>query len=229
MKRLLIVLIVLFSTNLIIAQTFENDPKAKKIIDKLSSETKSYSSIIAEFSFKMVNQVEDISEEFSGKVIIKGDKYHLSIMGTETYSDGETIWTHIVDAEELNITNRDRDDDSFLNNPRKIFSISEDDYKMKYIGETVKEKIKYDEIELYPVKLDQGLEEGEEGSSDLSKIVLLTEIGNNRIYEIAYHGKDGNIYTVVLNKFSTNKPINDSEFVFDLNKNPDVEVIDLRD
>ncbi len=229
MRYLTTIIAIFFSFALLNAQTFENDLKAKEIIEKLSKKTKSYSTIIADFSFKMDNQQEDISEEFDGKVLVKGDKYHLSIMGTETYSDGITIWTHMTDAEELNITNRDPEDDSFLNNPRKIFSITEDDYKLKYFGEITRDDIVLEKIELYPVKLDQGLQPGDEGASDLSKIIILVVKSDNSIKEVSYHGKDGNIYTVTLNSFVTNKPLEDSEFTFDFKKCPDVEVIDLRD
>ncbi|MEA3445382.1 MAG: outer membrane lipoprotein carrier protein LolA [Bacteroidota bacterium] len=212
-----------------IAQNEVKDPKAKEILDELSEKTKSYKTIVSDFSFTMENQQEDISESYDGKVRIKGNKYRLSLMDSEIYCDGKTIWTHIVESDEVNITNRDLEDKTFLNNPQSIFTMYEEGYKYSYKGEIKEHTGSFSHIELYPEEVAQGLEPGDQEISDLSKIVIIVDTNLNRIRTFTYYTKNGNIYTINLNKFKVNIPIGDADFTFDTAAYPDVEVIDLRD
>jgi outer membrane lipoprotein-sorting protein len=150
-------------------------------------------------------------------------------MGTETYCDGKTIWTHLVESEEVNISNRDLEDKSFLNNPRSIFNMYEEGYKYSYKGEETIEKENYARIELYPEKVDQGLQAGKEGNSEMSKVKILVNTKTNRVFSFTYYTKDGNVYTIGLKNFKPNTPMADTEFSFDKKKHPNVEIIDLRD
>ena len=52
----------------------QEDAKAKGILDKLSTKTKAYKTIKADFSFTMVNKTEGTNETQTGKIEIKGDK-----------------------------------------------------------------------------------------------------------------------------------------------------------
>lgn len=229
MKKNTILIVLMMLAGLLQAQSEIKDPEAKEILDKLSEETKSYKTISAGFSFTMENQQEDITETYDGTVKIKGTKYRLSLMGTETYCNGSTIWTHLKESEEVNITNRNLEDKSFLNNPSALFSMYEDGYKYVYKGDVKKNEVTYAQIELYPEKVDQGLEPGENGSNDLSKIRMLINTDKNRIFTFTYFTKDGNVYTIKIKDLVPNNPMSDSEFTFDTKKHPNVEVIDLRD
>ncbi len=230
MKTLISIFILISVYGISYSQDDVNKEKAKTVLDKVSKEFQSYKTITTDFNFKMVNQQEDISEDYDGKIMIKGDKYHLSLMGTETYSNGKTIWTHMVEADEVNITNRDTTDDSFMNNPSRVFTMYKKGYKYSYKGEIKTDEGPLTKIELYPENLAQGLQPDKvSDDSDLSMVVLLIDLRTNRIVEISYYSKNGNIYTVSFSKFITNKDIPDSEFTFDKTKFPDVELIDLRD
>lgn len=229
MKKCIIFIGVILSTSVLFAQTDMKDPKAKEILDKLSKETKSYATIFSDFSFTMENQQEDITETYEGKVWIKGDKYRLTLMGTQTYCDGKTIWTHIVESDEVNVNNRNLEDKSFLNNPRSIFSMYEEGYKYTLKGHVEIEKESYNIIELYPEEVDQGLQAGKNSSSEMSKIKLLINSKTNRVSSFTYYTKDGNVYTIELKNFKPNIPMADTEFTFDKKKHPNVEIIDLRD
>ncbi len=213
----------------VLAQGEIKDPKAKEILDNLSEKTRSYKTISSDFSFTMENQQEDITETYDGKVMIKDDQYRLTLMGTETYCDGTTIWTHIVESEEVNVTNRDLEDKSFLNNPGAIFTMYEEGYKLSFKGEISDQGKKLDQVELYPDKVDQGLQPDNDEITDLSKIRILIDSELLQIHTFTYYTKNGNVYTISLSNFKPDKPIADSEFKFDMSRHPDIEVIDLRE
>jgi len=230
MKRLTSILLISLLSFIAFSQNNENSTKAKEILDKVSEKVKSLQTITAKFSFTMVNQQENIKENYKGTVYIKGEKYHLTLMGTETYCDGTTIWTHLVEDEEVNITKRDLTDNSFLNNPASIFTMYETGFKYKYIEKVKTDIGAFDKIELYPTELAEGLTKSDDvDNSDLSKVVIFIDGYHNQIHKIEYHSKNGNVYIVEISRFDANKEMKDSEFIFDKTKFPETEIIDLRE
>jgi len=195
----------------------QNVKKAKEILDKVSAKTKSYKTISADFTFSMENLQEDISETNEGTILIKGDKYKVSLMGVDTYFDGKVIYTYLIEAGEVNITEPDPEDDETLN-PATIFTIYEKGFKYRYAGEKTENGKVYYEIDLYPENRDK----------PYSRIKLLISKDDMSLYSLRQIGKDGNNYTVLVKSMKTNIPIDDSAFVFNAAKHPDVDVIDMR-
>nr|WP_319398535.1 outer membrane lipoprotein carrier protein LolA [uncultured Carboxylicivirga sp.] len=191
--------------------------KAKEILDKVSAKTKAYPSIVADFSFKMENLQENIEEVYDGSIILKSNKYKVSLMDMETYYDGEVMYTFNVEADEVNITIPDPDDEETLN-PATIFNIYQDGYKLKYVGDGVAEGREVHEIDLYPTNRDK----------PFSRIKLLIFKDDLTLFSFRQVGKDGNNYTVIVKNMNTSKQIDDKTFVFDTTAHPDVDVIDMR-
>ncbi len=195
----------------------QNAKKAKEILDKVSAKTKSYSTISADFTFSMENLQEDISETNEGTILIKGDKYKVSLMGVDTYFNGKEIYTYMKEAGEVNITEPDPEDEETLN-PATIFTIYETGFKYRYIGEKTEKGKTFYEIDLYPENRDK----------PYSRIKLRILKDDLTLYSLRQVGKDGNNYTVVVKSMKTNIPLDDSVFTFDTAKHPDVDVIDMR-
>jgi len=195
----------------------QNTKKAKEILDKVSAKTKSYNTISADFTFSMENLQEEISETNEGKILIKGDKYKVTLMGVDTYFDGKTIYTFLKEAEEVNITEPDPEDEETLN-PATIFTIYDKGFKYRYVGEGTENGKTFYEIDLYPENRDK----------PYSRIKLRILKDELTLYSLRQVGKDGNNYTVVVNSIKTNIPLDDNDFVFDPAKYPDVDVIDMR-
>nr|WP_321451797.1 outer membrane lipoprotein carrier protein LolA [uncultured Carboxylicivirga sp.] len=191
--------------------------KAKEILDKVSAKTKAYPSIVADFSFKMENLQENIEEVYDGSIILKSNKYKVSLMDMDTYYDGEVMYTFNVEADEVNITIPDPDDEETLN-PATIFNIYQDGYKLKYVGDGVAEGREVHEIDLYPTNRDK----------PFSRIKLLIFKDDLTLFSFRQVGKDGNNYTVIVKNMNTSKQIDDKTFVFDTTAHPDVDVIDMR-
>ncbi len=212
MKKLLLLITLL--PGFLMAQ---NPERAKEILDQVTEKTKNYSTIKADFSFGMENQQEDIKEEYQGKIAIKGDKYKANLMNVDTYFDGKTSWTYMIDAEEVNVDEPDPDDEETLN-PASIFSIYQKGFKYAYIGEKESDGITVYAIDLYPINRDK----------PYSRIKLEFNKANLELHKVVQIGKDGNNYTIIVKDMKTNMPIDDSYFVFDPAKHPDVEVIDMR-
>jgi outer membrane lipoprotein-sorting protein len=190
---------------------------AKKVLDQLSEKASNYSSMKADFEYTMVNKTDGIDESQKGSIMTKGDKYHLEIAGQRIISDGETVWTVIEEAEEVQINNvpKDEEADDFIS-PTKILTLWEKGFNYKYDKESTLNGNKVDIINLYP-------EEAEEKSYHTIK--LYVDKAKMEIAQIVIKGKDGTDFTYKISSFQANKEIPASSFTF---SNGSFEVIDLR-
>jgi outer membrane lipoprotein-sorting protein len=212
MKKLF--LLIAFIPGLLFAQ---NPEKAKEILDKVTAKTKNFQTIKADFSFSMENLQEEINESYEGTISIKDDKYKAHLMGVDTYFNGKTLWTHMIDAEEVNVDEPDPEDEESLN-PASIFTIYQSGFNYAYLGEKNVNGILVYNIDLFPIKRDK----------PYSRIKLQIRKDNLQLYSIKQVGKDGNNYTINVKKLVTNSTMNDAMFVFDTAANPSVDVIDMR-
>ncbi len=195
----------------------QQDAKAKKILDDVSANIKKLSSIKSEFDFSLNNKANDINETYQGVIWLKGNKYKVSLMGVDTYFNGETVWTHNIDSEEVNIDVPEEDDESSLN-PAKIFTMYNKGFKQLFKKEENKNgKLNY-VIDLFPIKQDK----------PYSRIRLWIDKKELMPSVIMQQGKDGNTYTIKIKKSEKNIEMPSSMFEFDTKANPDVDVIDMR-
>ena len=215
MRKYLIILLFAFAINAN-AQSPEV-LKAKDILDKIAVKTKGYSTIRAEFSFTIENLQANIKEANTGKITIKGNKYKVELMDTETYFDETTLWTYMPDANEVNISDPSMMEDDMLD-PASVFTIYEKDFKYIHAGEETINGKKVDIVDLFPDKRDR----------PFSRIKLYIYKDNLQFAKITQIGKDGSNYIIDIKKMETNISVEDSYFRFDASKHPGIEVIDLR-
>ncbi len=204
------------------------DPEAKALIDELLTKANSWDAIYAEFSFTFEDEQEQVKDSYDGLAWIKGEQYKLALMGQTIFCDGSSIYTMLEDVGEVNITTRDTLDDSFLNNPRKLFTGYEEHYKYKYLKEYTSNGSQLVEIELYPKNLDQGLLPENGQGIDVSKIHFLVDKTHLELLSVHYFGKQGTNFKVKFNLLEQRK-LDDSFFQFRIEDYPQVEVYDLRD
>lgn len=214
MKRLGLVLIMLVAGFSVFSQKTE---KAKVILDKVAETYKNYGAFSIEFSITMENKEEDMKETSSGCADIKDGKYKVCVMGTESYCDGNTRYTYIKDAEEVNISEIDEDDDSAMN-PAKIFELYKTGFNYKVVKEYKEGAKTFVDIQLDPV----------DEEVDYKAIVVKVEKVSSNVMSFTTIGKEGNNVTIKMLKLLKDRKFEDKHFVFDTKANPDVEVVDMR-
>jgi outer membrane lipoprotein-sorting protein len=216
MKQL--ILISIFSV-FVLAGYAQQDAKAKEILEKVSKTTQSLASLDAKFSFEMENKAENVKDKNVGSIVLKGKKYKLNIpqLGTQITCDGKTIWTYMVNSNEVTIANLDESTDELMD-PAKIFTIYEKGFNYKFLNETVDAGVPVYNIELTPQK----------PSGDIQKIKLMIDKQKMLIHGAVMNGKDGNIINVIVTQLKTDGIYTDSDFVFDPKKFKGIEVVDMR-
>ncbi len=212
-KNRLVFLLVALSFFIIAAEA--QDKKASVILDNLKEKTQSYKTIKMIFTYSLDNENEDIHESFDGELLLKGNKYRLNIAGQEVICNGESTWTFIEDAEEIQINSIEEDDEALT--PNNLFTSYYDNYKSKFNKEYEENGRTIQVIDLTPL----------EGKS-YSKIQLLLIKETLHFDSFIIYDKNGNLFTYKVNEFIPNMVIDDKKFVFNAGDYPDVEVIDMR-
>lgn len=197
----------------------QQDLKAKEILEKVTKTTQSLPSIEAKFAFEMSNKKEGISEKSSGTIVLKDKKYKLSIppMGLQVYCDGKSIWTYMLHANEVSVSNLDEETDDLMD-PVRIFTIYERGFNYKYLGESVDLGVPVYNIDLIP----------QQSNGEIHSIKLMINKQKMLIHGAHMTGKDGNQYNVSIKEFKTDGVFKDSDFVFNPTLHKGVEVVDLR-
>jgi len=202
---------------IMIAMNLNAQDKAKAILDAVSLQTKSYTSIEIAFSYVMENKTKKIKETKIGTASMKGDKFWLDFSGQQIMSDGKTVWTYIKDNNEVQINNNDPNDDQALN-PAKLLTSYNKSFTPKFIKEETRGAVVYQIIDLTPLK----------ARSYYKMRIEIDKAKKQIVNSIVYDKNGSTVYTYSVTKFVTNKPIPDSKFTFNTKDHPKVEVIDLR-
>lgn len=217
MKKLSILLAVMFSVisvNLVMAQS---DPAAKSVLDAVSSKFKSFKAVQSSFSLQVEDGNGKVQGVKKGTVYMKEGKYRVNITGQEIYCDGKNIWTYDKAANEVTITKFEPGQSTIT--PQKLFTNFYDkDFLYKMNGEKKVGTKTLQEIEMTPT----------DKSKAFHKVYVYVDKGTKTIYSTKVLEKNGNKYTYTVSNMNGKAAIADDMFVFDKKKYPGVEEVDLR-
>jgi len=192
------------------------DPKAREVLDAMSNKYQSIPSFKASITHTLENQQENLNEEFSGDITVKGDMYRLDMGGQEVINNGITLWTYLEDVNEVNIADYDPEDEEL--SPSKIYDLYKTGYKYILIEELPNQGDSYDIVDLIP----------EDKDNQFFKIRMVISKKEHTLKSWKMFDKTGNVYTYQITDFNPNLDISDSFFVFDASAYEGVEVIDFR-
>lgn len=190
---------------------------AKDILDKLASHSKSCKTMQGKFEYTLENKAANVYENSIGNFLIKGDKYFVDILGTETYYDGKLLYSFIKDVEEVSIQEPEGNDEDFLK-PSNLFTIYQKGYTYKYVGKIIEEGRNIHVIDLLP----------KEDNKNYKKLVVKIYTKTNELFSMKSVGKSGDDVEIRITSMKENVPADDSRFTFDESAHPNVEIIDMR-
>jgi len=204
----------------------EKDPATKKILDRISAQSKSYETMRLKFLYEYEDLAKKEDKQKEGIVYIKKEKFKLFLKDTgmeimfdgktqASYSRTETETGEII--EEVTYSIPDSTDKDVLT-PTNIYTFYEKDFFYKVIGNEDLKGQKLTIIDLIP----------ENRKISLSKIRLKVNEKTNQIYSAKSFSKNGQRLTITITELKPNVKIVDKLFTFDEAANPNAEVIDLR-
>lgn len=189
------------------------DPEAAEIIKPVSESILNSSGVSADFVFTMENKQNGLTDTDSGKLVLQGNRYHLWVLGTETYFDGSTQWVHMVDEGEVNISTPDPDDKLELT-PVNLFRMYEEGFRFKIIENEASTAT----IDMFP----------EDDTLPYFKIELVLNTDKKTFEKVIAFGRDGINTTIDIKNMKKGLNLNESEFVFNSTQYPEAEIIDMR-
>jgi outer membrane lipoprotein-sorting protein len=195
------------------------DQKAKEILDDMSAKYQNIPVYKTNFVYRLTNKVEEIDEEFSGEIMVKGEKYVLLMSDQEIYNDSETIWTYLKDANEVNVDYYMPDEGDL--SPNNIYSAYKKGYRYKWNEIKKVGSRTLDVVEMQP-------EDPKDPDKIFFKIILNIDQADNTIHSWEMYDRAGNVFSYTISGFNPNFKAEDDFFVFHESKYPDVEVVDLR-
>jgi len=187
---------------------------ASQILNSLSEKTKAYKNISIDFDFKYENELEDIREKKSGKIIIENEKFKLEIDDQIIVCNGKDQWIYSKETNEVQILEYDRTNE-FMN-PKNLLNIYEQGYNYRYDKEIEIDSKFYHLIDLFP----------NEENNEIIKISLAISKDENMVKKIEAFESNGAIYTYTVIKSRYNRK--NLKFDFNTSKYENIYIIDLR-
>ena len=196
--------LTIFWSDLALAQS---DQTAKSILDKASGTMSAYSNFSMDFDYVLDNKAEDVKQEMSGDVIIKGEKYIVNLFGSTQIFDGSKTYTIIPENEEVNISDEDLDEENTFT-PSKFYSFYESGYtyKMDELKQIAGKKIQF--VKLTPIDTD----------SEVTNILVGIDTKTNHIYQVIEIGVNQTRTILTAKNIKTNQEMNAAIFAFDQKK-----------
>lgn len=218
MMRHIITLILLAAISLkSFAQVQEVDPEiAREILEAIDKKHASYKAMKIDFTLTVDNKQSNTKTEHIGSLKVMDKKYHLSILGNETFCDGKNIYSYSKDNNEVTITSMDEEQINM--SPIQLLSAWKEGYKLRYLGDADIDGYYSTEIDLYPV----------ERTSPIVRIRVTLEQKTKNLRKILQQTKDGMLMTYFINGIEPVDNISEDSFIFNESKFPGVEVIDMR-
>jgi outer membrane lipoprotein-sorting protein len=199
----IITIITFFSTLQIHAQTKQEQEKAKLILDEVSKKMKGYTSLKVECTYNLENSAAKINETQEGTLLLKGNKFKLTLSGREVISDGSNVWIVMRKAEEVHKKSQADFNEELGFDPAKIFTVYEEGFKFQFLKETKEGAKTIAVIDLFPL---------DPGKKNYSRLRMNIDKEKSQIVSSKTFGKDGNTYTLTVKTFTPNAAATDVDF-----------------
>jgi len=218
MQKVLYIFILLFVFPGVHSQ---KDPEAKKILDRLSVQSQADYPLQVSFDYIYEDLMDKQTSTQSGTLIIKENKFKLSVGESVVYCDGITLWNHLSSANEVYVSDANEGgstDEFFISDPSDLFTFYQEGFKYRLAGEVQYMGQTYFVIDIFPEDLDR----------NYHTVKLLINKKDHRIYSAEAYGKQGANHTIILTDYRKNISTDAKTFIFDPAGHPGIEVVDTR-
>ena len=207
-------LFILFTMGTSLGMRAQDDAEAGKWLDEASAKMSGYRDMAVDFDYVLDNQAEDVSQELSGDLLLKGDKYVVNLFGSTQIFDGARTYTIIPENEEVNVSEADIDGENTFT-PSKFYTFYKAGYtyamdQQKTVGG---KKIQF--VRLTPIDSD----------SEVQSILVGIEVATRHIYQVIEIGNNDTTTTLTAKKIVTDQNLGDNAFSFDEQKYLDMNYL----
>jgi outer membrane lipoprotein carrier protein len=170
----------------------------------------------AAFTYSSRLPQEPLEEISRGEITVHGNQYRLIMQQQEIINNGQTIWTYLVEANEVQITDCTPPKPPIT--PWSIFDNYRQDYTLGQLDTYRVEGHVCDVVELVP----------KDNTNGLRKISLAIARTTKHIQRLEILDSDQTLHTFSVTNFTYDLKLDKAFFIFNLDDHPNVEVIDMR-
>lgn len=192
----------------------QNDSEAGKWLDEASETMSQYENISVDFDYVLDNRAEDVTQELSGSVLLKGEMYVVNLFGSTQIYDGNKTYTIIPENEEVNISDADVNDENTFT-PSKFYSFYKSGYTYVMGEQKTLNGKKVQFITLTPI----------DSNSEVASILVGIEVGSKHIYQVIEIGNNETRTILTAKKIETNQKMESKTFSFDEQKYIDMNYL----
>lgn len=180
---------------------------ADGLLSKAAERLRSAKSVTAQFT------LSSGGSKSSGKIILAGDRFHVSTQELSTWYDGKTQWTYSPQAGEVNITEPTPEELQQVN-PFAIINAFRRGYKATLAGKTANTRT---------VLLRSSAK-----NADITTVTLTLNASTHYPTRIVLNMADGTRLSIDVTKVTAGGTLPASTFTFDKRRYPSATVVDLR-
>lgn len=203
-KNIIACLFLLLATQAVSAQN-----NAEALIRIMVNQMKSHNNVELTYQYRIYADGKT-SDAQQGKGWLQGQAYKVEMAEQEIVSDGKTIWTYLVDEEEVMISNAT---DGADNTPLKLLTSLDENYAATLTG--IDEK-GFATIELANPK------------GKYKRVTLRANANKMQISGLDVYLDDGSKLLITVDEMKFDQELAEKFFTFDPKKHPSAEVIDMR-
>jgi chaperone LolA len=204
-KNIIACLFLLFVTQAVTAQN-----NAEALIRVLVNQVKIHQNMEMQFSYQISPDEKTLIDALKGKAWLQGEAYKIELAEQQTISDGKTIWSYLVDDEEVLVSNATEGTD---NTPLKLLTSLDKSYAATLTNIDAQGNAV---IELANPK------------GQYKRITLKINTKKTELKTVDIYMEDGSKVMITIEEMKFDQQLDDKFFTFDAKKHPNVDVIDMR-
>jgi outer membrane lipoprotein-sorting protein len=192
------------------AQAVSAQNNAEAFIRLIINQLKSHKNVEMTFNYQISPDGKNLGETEKGHAWLQGEAYKVEMADQQTISNGTTIWTYFVDAEEVMVSNASEGAD---NTPLKVLTSLDENYVASLTG--------IDANGIATVELANP-------AGQYKRVTLKINTKKVELKGADVYFEDGNKFVITVEEMKYDQELDDKFFTFDTKKHPNVDVIDMR-
>ena len=195
---------------LLAGQTLTAQNNAEALIRLLVNQLKSHKNVEMVFNYQVSPDGKNLSNSQKGHAWLQGEAYKVEMTEQQTISNGKTIWSYLIEEEEVMISNAS---DGIDNTPLKLLTSLDESYVATLTGIDAQGTAS---IELANPK------------GQYKRVSLKINTKKMDLKNVDVYMEDGSKLVVNVEEMKFDQKLDDDFFTFDTKKHPKVDVIDMR-
>lgn len=192
------------------AQAVSAQNNAEKIIRVMVDQMRGHKNVEMAFNYQISPDGKTLGESEKGHAWLQGEAYKIEMTDQQTISDGKTIWSYLIDDEEVMVSNASEGTD---NTPLKLLTSLDESYVATLSGIDAKGIAT---IELANPK------------GQYKRVTMKVDTKKTELKSADIYLEDGNKFIIKVEEIKYDQKLDNKFFTFEEAKHPEVDVIDMR-